>query len=276
MEIVTLDDGRVRADAEFVVLLRELGMDTLRGVFAYDGDGFQRTHANRDNFHIVKELDGRTWELFLKRHRGFEVKEALKFLMAHAPFKTAGRREWDNILRLDGLGIQPARPAAFGERRFLCFELQSFVMTERIPGGVPLDDYILAHYSGELSAERLREKRALLWDLGSLMRRLHQAGFTHMDLYLNHFFVSETAEGDKELFLIDLQRVARRWAFKSRWLVKDLAALLYSARRLPLTLTDLGRVFMAYFDDSISRSERRLVRRALKRARALGRRRSRA
>ena len=269
MDVVELNRGSVSAAREFIEPLSAVGLDTLRGVFSYSGEGYQRTHANRDNFHIVTEAQGRKLDLYLKRHRGFEIKEALKLLMARTPFKTSGRREWDNLLRLEALGIKTPRPVAFGERRFLGLERRSFIITEAIHGGRPLDEYIRERFSRGASLEALLEKRALLWDLGETVRRLHQAGLTHMDLYLNHFFVRETDEGDKEIFLIDLQRMAKRWLFKRRWIVKDLAALLYSARRLPLSMTDFARFFTAYFDGRVSADDRRLVRAALERADAM-------
>ncbi len=269
MDIVTLNAGSVRADREFLRPLEALGLDTLDGAFSYSGEGYLRTHANRDNFHITAEIDGRACDFFLKRHRGFELKEALKFLMTRRPFRTAGGREWHNILRLSALGIRTARPVAFGRQRFLGFELRSYLVTERIPGGTPLDDYVKERLSGRIPAVTLREKRALLWDLGDVIRRLHRAGFTHMDLYLNHFFVSDTPEGDKVLYLIDLQRLAKRWIFRKRWIVKDLAAILYSARNLPLTRTDLARILMAYFDGAVSPADRKLVRAAMTRARRM-------
>jgi heptose I phosphotransferase len=269
MDIVTLNAGSVRADKEFLQPLATLGLDTLEGAFSYSGEGYLRTHANRDNFHITAETDGRSYEFFLKRHRGFELKEALKFLMTRRPFRTAGGREWDNILRLCALGIRTARPVAFGRQRFLIFERKSYLITERIRGGTPFDDYVKERLSGRMPAVTLREKHALLWDLGDLVRRLHRAGFTHMDLYLNHFFVSDTPEGDKALYLIDLQRLAKRWIFRKRWIVKDLAAILYSTRNLPLTRTDLARILMAYFDGAVSAANRKLVRAAISRARRM-------
>lgn len=265
MEIVQSGDD-MKANKDFVEPLGELSLDTLDGIFSYNGPGYMRTHANRDNFHIIHEARGRKWEFFLKRHRGFEVKEVLKLLMTRSPFVTAGRREWDNILTLDALGIPVPTPVAWGGKRFCFFEIKSFVITARIPGGVPLDDYLTEQYSGPLGAEALRQKRALLWEVGALFRTLHQAGLTHMDLYLNHLFVSVTDRGEEKLHLIDLQRVARRWLFKRRWVVKDLAAFFYSTRNLPLSRTDIARVLASYFDGRLTPAARRLVRTAIKRA----------
>jgi heptose I phosphotransferase len=266
MGIVDLNCGSIRADEDFLTPLVALKLDTLRGVFAYSGKGYLRTHANRDNFHVVEEIDGKVYDLYLKRHRGFETKEALKLLAAQSPFATAGRREWDNIAQMKALGIATMRPVAFGEEKFGCVELGSFLVTERIPDARPMDDFLREHYSGVLSAEALREKRALLWDLGDLVRRLHSGGLTHMDLYLNHVFVRETARREKVLYLIDLQRVARRWLLKRRWVVKDLAAVVYSGRNLPLTRSDYARFFSAYFDGRGNGQDKGLIHAAIARA----------
>lgn len=266
MEIVELNGGTVHADRDFLEVLVSLKLDTLRGVFEYAGAGYLRTQAKRDNFHIAGNAGERAYDLWLKRHRGLELKETLKLLMSDSPLAAPALREWDNMGHLEALGIRTARRVAFGQKRIPGLALKSFIITEDIAGGVPLDDYIAAHFAGALSEDVLREKRALLWDLGDLVRKLHQAGFTHMDLYLNHVFVRQTPEGDKLLYLIDLQRVARRWLLRRRWVIKDLAALLYSTRDLPLTKTDLARVFAAYFDGAFSPRERSLVRASAKRA----------
>ncbi|MCD6405836.1 MAG: hypothetical protein J7M19_08410, partial [Planctomycetes bacterium] len=162
MDTVSLNGGSVEADREFFEVLVGLKLDTLRGVFKYAGEGYIRTHANRDNFHLVGHIGERSYDFFLKRHRGFEMKEALKLLMSRSPFMTAGRREWQNIARLERLGISAARPVAFGERRFWFLEVESFLITENIAGGTPMDDYLARRFSGDLSREMLREKRALL------------------------------------------------------------------------------------------------------------------
>jgi hypothetical protein len=266
MTFKALDGGCVRADEEFISALASLGLDTVAGAFAYSGEGFLRTHANRDNFHVVATLDGRVYDLFMKRHRAFEIREALKLLMARSPLRSAGRREWENILRMGPLGIPTMRPVAVGEKKWLFIERRSFLITERIPDAVPMDDFLRERCGGAASLGALRAKRALLWDVGSLVRRLHGAGLTHMDLYLNHVFVRETPSGDRVLHLIDLQRVAKRWLFRRRWIVKDLAALLYSTRALPLSRTDVARMMAAYFDGRLDAAGRRLLQRAMARA----------
>lgn len=71
---------------------------------------------------------------------------------------------------------------------------------------------------------------SIIEPIAELTARLHNAGLHHRDLYLCHFFVNETDPAD--LRLIDAARVRRlpRWPFGRRWIIKDLAQLVFSLR----------------------------------------------
>jgi heptose I phosphotransferase len=264
MGFVKLNGGSITADEEFIEVLVALKLDTMSGAFECC-EGYMRTHGRHDNLHLAGKAGNRYYDLFMKRHRGWEVSESIKLLMARSPFESAGRREWNNIIRLEEMGIPTMRPVAIGERKTGLFTTHSFIVTERVPNATQMDHYARERWNGPLTREELREKRSLLWDVGTLTRRLHGAGLTHMDLYLNHFFVREAPDGDKALHLIDLQRVGRRWLFRRRWIIKDLSAILYSARHLPLSRTDVARILTAYFGGSPDRRGRGLMKAAIAR-----------
>lgn len=58
---------------------------------------------------------------------------------------------------------------------------------------------------------------------------LHQRGWYHRDLYLDHFVLRVPPHGqDRQLSLLDLGRARRADPPRPRWFVKDLAALLHS------------------------------------------------
>ena len=134
------------------------------------------------------------------------------------------------IALLGHFGIATMQPVAIGEDERWTIRQRSFLMTREIPGGVPADDYLKAHFpAGSNGAAPLRRKRKLVRDLGRLAHRFHRSGFHHRDFYLCHVFVRELT-GNAEpwaLHLIDLQRV--RWPGSGkvgrRWLVKDLAQM---------------------------------------------------
>lgn len=104
---------------------------------------------------------------------------------------------------------------------------RSFVVTRAV-AGAPLDDVLR---EGRLSVPERR--RDVLRRLARLVRRLHAAGFVHRDLYLCHVLLSDDAS---ELTLIDVERALPRR--RTRWRVKDLAALLSSAPNGSASRTD--------------------------------------
>lgn len=80
--------------------------------------------------------------------------------------------------------------------------------------------------------------RVMLEAIVELAARLHAEGLHHQDLYLCHFFVR--ADGDAHqspVHLIDAGRVRRLppRPLRFRWVVKDLAQLVFSLRRLDMS-----------------------------------------
>ncbi len=124
--------------------------------------------------------------------------------------------------------------------------------------------------------QHLRAKRRLLAEIARTARKFHQAGFYHRDFYLCHFFVREivpepdvigSPQGADEkaapdtpqrlargtlpqwnIHLIDLQRVGYPGPgrVRRRWIIKDLAALNYSAPAGIITRTDKMRFMHIY------------------------------
>ena len=86
----------------------------------------------------------------------------------------------------------------------------------------------------------------LLAPVGALAARLHGNGLHHRDLYLCHFFVRMT-DNEADLRLIDAARVRElpRW-FSRRWIIKDLAQLVFSLRQVGATPAQEEALFSAY------------------------------
>ena len=92
----------------------------------------------------------------------------------------------------------------------------------------------------------LQVKRQLIRQVARIARNMHAAGVNHRDFYLCHFLMDIGSEADPVLHLIDLHRAQVRQAVPSRWLVKDLGGLLFSAFDKQLTATDLLRFVAEY------------------------------
>jgi len=106
-----------------------------------------------------------------------------------------------------------------------CTDGRGFLISRDLAGYVPADQAIRSGTPFPTIAPALARMAATL----------HRARLHHRDLYLCHFFLDPT-DLSHQLHLIDPGRVARLPPFPldRRWIVKDLAQLLYSMREVGL------------------------------------------
>ena len=169
--------------------------------------------------------------------------------------------EWRRLDEFRRAGLPGPPPAAVGTDPVD----GGFLLTAEVPGR-PLDDWLR---EGALDA---RERLRIATDLGRLVRRMHDAGFFHRDLYLCHVFAAREDDGSFRLSIIDLGRAGRAHRPRKRWFVKDLAALLHS---VPEGIDDAAAAaafVRAYTGQSEeARSVKGLVRRVQRKARRMAR-----
>lgn len=194
---------------------------------------------------------------YLKRHWGsLRAGEALRAWLSGFSV-SRGRKEWEVIRAFHACGIPTLTPVAAGARgRWL--RRESFLLTEELTGFQSVETRLRRQPPGPA------ERRAMLTQIADLTRRMHAHGFNHRDFYLCHIFVRlDPAEG-WQWRVLDLQRVDRRRWFRSRWLVKDLAALNYSAPAF-ITLRDRVRFLRRYLGPGDGRMGLRGLARAVAR-----------
>jgi hypothetical protein len=186
--------------------------------------------------------------------------------------QTEGIKEWRNIMAIQSAGIATATPVAAGERQLPDGSRQSFVMTLRLDGYLPLDAHIAARFAPPLSPALLREKRLLIRAVAAMARRMHGRGFNHQDFYLCHIFAKTGNSDAPELRIIDLQRVGYRRRPARRWVIKDLGELHYSSNGLPISDRDRLRFMASYSTPKQSRRLRRFtISQILRKSRAIAR-----
>jgi heptose I phosphotransferase len=235
-----------RINPSFAPILTRSGLDTLEHIMAIPGSTVMRQAPGRITVRV--ELPGGL-VFYLKRHTH-----------PSAQAGTAGVREWDNIEALNALGISCPVLVAAGSGT-LNGSPCSFLITAAIPDAIPLDDYLRQLYDAHGDETIWREKRELISKLAELARKLHHHGFHHKDFYLCHMFVNHKTPMAEPLTLIDLQRLGRTRFFRRRWIVKDLAALNYSATPDFTTATDRLRFVMVYLGITrLTPAARRLIR----------------
>jgi tRNA A-37 threonylcarbamoyl transferase component Bud32 len=134
------------------------------------------------------------------------------------------KREYDFLLQLAQSGLEAAVPIAWGEQRIARWLLRSFLVTEGIPGPMPMDEFIAQTLPAMPDAERRRARRELLRTLAQSTRRFHDHGFVHHDLYWRNIILSEG--GMDRFFIIDAPKGRRCRPWENLGCrAKDLATL---------------------------------------------------
>ena len=203
------------------LLVRE-GLATVADAFAHDA-GHDMTVANlghRERWRLdLTDAAGRPHVLFMKRYHREPLKWRLERLWTYGRGRSPARIELDNIHACHAAGVLTIAQAVCGQEAGRSFIVVSAVAGEAL----------------EQCAEPFLRDRAESPDqiaaftdlLSDLVRRFHEQGYVHRDLYTSHVFLSQCGRR-VQLCLIDLARMFRpRWR-KFRWRAKDLAQLKYS------------------------------------------------
>lgn len=194
----------------------------------------------------VDLTDGKnTTTFFLKRHTGpVRPVEMLRTYLSGFSLSW-GRKEWEVIDSFKKCGIPTLTPVAAGEKGSL-LRMESFLMTKELSGFQSLEKFIQDYFSYPMSSDKIMEKRALIREVAEIAKRMHNAGFNHRDFYCCHIFIRRSEDGIRDLRVLDLQRVDRRRWFRRHWIVKDIAALNYSASSRIITKSDRLRFLIHY------------------------------
>ena len=210
------------------------------------GETYRRT-ANRRTLRV--DIGGAAY--FAKLHDGVGWREILKNLLQLKWPILGASHEYAACRHLAGTGVRVPNVAAYGRLGWNPATQRSFVLCEALEQCASLQDVV----SGwGRSPPPLALRRQLLHEVALLTRDLHGAGVNHRDYYLCHLFVDtrRLARGEVALAVIDLHRAGIRRRVPRRWLLRDLAALLYSANaalpenRSGLSRTDLFRFVRDY------------------------------
>lgn len=215
--------GEVEVSAAFRELLRKGRVETFEDV---DALPIARTlhRVRRDRRTDLVEIEG--WPVVRKTYAG-EGGDA--------------RDEWRALLAVAREGIRAPVPIAVAARGRRSAVLMGYVDDEE-----QLDHWGARALSELSGPARARRKRDVILALAREVRRFHEKGFTHRDLYLCHVWVREHP---LRLRFMDLHRVERHDVPPPRRIVKDLAALHFSASRwVRPSRADELRFLRAYLD----------------------------
>jgi len=285
----TVDGGRLRVNEAFRPALEAAGLSTLDALMAFEGGETYRVGPGRRTVRVeLADPAGAARILYIKRHDRVPWQTKIRRTLGLGEPISIAEYEARNIVRLMDAGIPTVRCAAVG------WEFtnggrgeRSCLVTEELAGAVQADVYCERQFGSAGGGGKTAARRRWIRALGRLARQFHGSGFVHRDFYLCHVLVRPVpARRDCVLHLIDLQRMMRfrggvpasPRGVPGRWIVKDLAALVFSSWPSPATFirsevftdTDRMRFAREYFGtDRLSAAQKALVRRAVRKARRI-------
>ncbi len=250
---VTVNDLRVMP--EFAAVLRQHRLDSIEALFAAKSDtpldkpGLDHWRAR---LRVTVRDDSGDSVFYIKRYENPPARAARE--ASRVGVKSIAGVEWHWIEQLSLAGIPSVQAVALGEAFDGSRETRSVLVTAAVPGE-SMESLAPKWRQGKRSSAR-----RWLAPVANVVSKLHRSGYVHRDLYLCHIFLNETATQDAAIRLIDLQRMLRpKWNMK-RWIVKDLAALNYSAPKEAVSTADRLRWLKCYLGKTrLDAEARRLV-----------------
>ena len=192
---------------------------------------------------------------FIKQHFGIGWKEIFKNLVQLKVPIIGAKNEYEAINKLKAIHIDTMDIVGFSQQGINPAKLQSFLITRELDNTISLEDYC-ANWPEHPAA--YKEKKLLIQKVAEIVKKMHDNGINHRDLYICHFLMKKmdnisapVCENSFRLFLIDLHRTQIRKNVPERWLVKDLGGLFFSAMDIGLTKRDLLRFIKIYRRDSL-------------------------
>jgi heptose I phosphotransferase len=233
-EFVKIAPGfHIRSD--FVGCFGKLGLKSMDDVFSFSG-GKNLTKDNLAAFRerIMFNTAGPQAVLFLKRYQNIPKSVQLRNWLTRGERISTMTCDLKPAENLRNIGINTPAVVAFGFEWSGLFETRSFIIMEKVPDSVSLEEKLPDSFH--------RDRKNFIESLAAFVRKFHDTGFRHRDLYLCHIFCNSQGQ----FTLIDLNRVFKPLFFSQKYLVKDLAQLYYSAPGKIFTKTDRLRFFLAY------------------------------
>jgi len=152
--------------------------------------------------------------LIVKRHNRAAQVNAGRALARSSRSKRTFRRGHALLVR----GIATARPAAAVDLRRRGALADTLLLTEPVPDGRPLSDWLRADPPAA-------HRRHVAWELARLIRRMHDAGLAHRDLKAPNILIAPAPDGQPRPVLVDLDGLRRVRRPSARRRARDLMRL---------------------------------------------------
>jgi tRNA A-37 threonylcarbamoyl transferase component Bud32 len=227
MKIQVVRQGNLFVNEDFLTLLDASGLYSFDDFMRLEGMVVKSAVKERSTHRL--DLKGVT--VYVKKHFFPGIREILKNLLRFR-FPVGALNEWRALLAFHTHNLPTMTPICAGSKPLLWkIEKESFLLTDDLGKARRLDDFLKANAVIPCRGKALETKKRILENLADITRKMHSAGINHRDYYLCHILMDDS----ERLYVIDLHRVNVRDKVGKRWMVKDLAALLFSSLEVPVT-----------------------------------------
>ena len=233
-------------DSDYETTFRKLGLTSLDAVFSFNaGRNLSKdnlaSYRNRLQFDVdIPQCP--TTTLFLKRYDCPPLLAQLKNCLSYRQIIPLALSDFNTTEKLSAANINVPKVIAYGCQKGVFLEKRSFTITEKIPNAESLEKKLPEYFDAPPTSENLKLRRNFMKQLAEFIKKFHQTGFRHRDLYLCHIFYTNTGQ----FYLIDLARAFKPLLFTNRFKIKDIAQLHYSAPAKYFSKTDRLRFYLAY------------------------------
>jgi len=253
MKIQVIKERDLFINKDFSEFLDSLGLARFDDFMRLEGVVVKSAVRERS----TQRLDLKGVTVYVKKHFFPGMHEILKNLLRFR-FPPGALNEWRALLAFHAHNVPTMIPICAGRKPlFWKIEKESFLLTDDLGEARRLDDFLKVNGAIPCSGKMLEKKKRILENLADLTRRMHSAGINHRDYYLCHILM-----GSRErLYVIDLHRVNVRDKVGKRWMVKDLAALLFSSLEVPVTHGQRLAFYKRYMQiNRLSANDKNLIR----------------
>lgn len=256
-------------DSDYEAAFSEAGLTSIDAVFSFNGGrNLSKNNLAKYRARLQFEINTPPVTVFLKRYDRPPILVQLRNWLAALGRISCGVFDVKASGQLAAVGINTPKTLSYSEQWCALFEKRSFVITEKIPNAESLERKLPDSFNKPHTVEKLRLRRSFIAELAAFIRKFHDTGYRHRDLYLSHVFYSDS----REFYLIDLSRVFRPVVRGQRFRVKDIAQLYYSAPAKYFSKTDRLRFYISYVGrNKLTRKDKAFIRKLIHKTRWMAR-----
>jgi len=267
-----LNTHHVVINPEYRDLLGESKLDSIQGVLQSKlGDIISTDSKKEEN--AVKRIEityeGKPRVFYLKLYWNYLFEKIWgRAFRGSLVGRSMVRAEYENLEKLAGWGFRVPRLVAWGDHRFAGGVIHAFIITEEIPQAMGVDYLASDLFDQQDKTDREQKKAELIEEVARAVKRMHEHGFEHHDLFLRNMMVS--GQDMSKLYMMDAPRAYIWPAFIMRKRRTFDLATLDAAATPAFTRSQRMRFMHIYLGHQrLTDADKQLVRQVLRQAKPM-------